>query len=62
MLIVRRRAWELMQIDKNFPMAHSRYVTPTPVWTLPLATGVIGPRPRQVEKPSLTRLEMVRRF
>ena len=37
------------------------YVAPTPVWRLPLATGLAG-RPRQVAKPSLTRLEMVRRF
>src|SRR5712692_7110013 len=58
-LTVRGRVWGLIQKDKNFAVADSRYVTPTPVPRLSPGTGLTG-RPRQVEKPSLTRLEIVR--
>jgi len=50
-----------MQRVKNFGVALSGYAAPTPVPKLSSATELVG-RPRQVEKPSLTRLEMVRRF
>ena len=60
-LIVPSRACELIRKHRKLVVVHRYHVAPTPVPMLSLATGLIG-LPRQVEKPSLTRLEMVRRF